>query len=68
MDTTTTSTDIEAELIELYNLVEEKDAEISKLKQEVAETKKDANRNSKSRSSSSKDKKLKQCRAQLSES
>ena len=31
MDTTTTSTDIEAELIDLYSLVEEKDDEIAKL-------------------------------------
>ena len=51
MDTTT---DIEAELIELYNLVEEKDKEISKLKTAA----KDANRKSSS-------KKLK---AQLAES
>ena len=73
MDTTTTSTEIEAELIELYNLVEEKEKQIAKLKLDVAQAKttaKDASSNktrSLSRSSSNKDKKLKQCRAQLLE-
>ena len=77
MDTTTASIEIEAELIELYNLVEEKDKEIAKLKHDVAQAKtaaKDANdvnssgkTRSLARSSSNKDKKLKQCRAQLSE-
>ena len=67
---TTTSTEIETELIELYNLVEEKDKEIAKLKQDAAQAEANTNNtkdSSKSRPSSSKDKKLKQCRAQLSE-
>ena len=70
MDTTT---DIEAELIDLYNLVEEKDKKISKLKQDVAAAKTEAENNDNVRSSRSyrsstnKDRKLKQCRTQLSE-
>ena len=78
MDTTTTTTDIEAELIDLYSLVEEKDEEIAKLKHDLTaaekvkiETEAENNDNARSsrpsRSSTNKDRKLKQCRTQLSE-
>ena len=66
MDTTTTSSDIEAELIELYSLVEEKDKEIAKLKQDVLEAAEKAEANARTNSSRSSNKDRK-CRAQLSE-